>query len=507
MCVTPVAAPPAGERGMIPSRPVARRRHRLAVSAAALAGLWLAGCAAVGPNFTRPAVPAADSYAAAGDAPTTLAVLTSDARGAGPWWRALGSKRLDAVMSLALAHNQTVAAVQAALEKAQAQAEEAGAARVPSLTASTAYQRERVDTAALGFPGFPSPTFNFYSIGPSVSYDLDVAGGVRRGVEVARAKVDVESARADAAYLALTGNVALEAIRIAAANARIAAAEAVIADDEKAVAMLRKAEAAGGESASARLSGDMQRQQDRALLPPLRQELAQARHALALLVGEPPSQWTAPDFAIDEFASPPLIPVALPSILVRRRPDIRAAEAQLHADTAQIGVDTAKLYPDVRLAGVFSQEGVAPSSVFSTSGMAYNFGPTLSLPILDGGALRAERRADVAQARASLASYRQTVITAFGQVSDVLSALGQDQERLANLEAAEAVARDSLDRVAKAHDLGGVSQADLTAADRHWRQASLSRADAAGQRLSDIVALYGATAADWRAVSDAPPRK
>jgi NodT family efflux transporter outer membrane factor (OMF) lipoprotein len=470
--------------------------------------LGLCGCASVGPNFSAPSAPTAGSYAAAGDARPAQAALTSETRTNGAWWRAFGSTSLNTVMDRALAHNQTVAAAVAAMDKAEAEAEHQRGLMKPQLTASAFYQRERINTSAFGFAGFPSPTLNLFSIGPAVSYDLDLAGGGRRRVEAALAAEDAQARRADAAYLALTGNVALQAARIAAVNAQTEIVRAVIDDDRQALDVIRRAQAAGGAATSAGLGGSRQLEEDQALLPPLAQEDALARHALATLVGEAPSEWTPPDFRIADFAVPPVIPVELPSTLVRRRPDILAAEAQLHVDTARIGVATAALYPNVRLGAAFNQEGVTPGSLFGFGASAYNFGPSVSLPIFDGGVLRADRRAAQAQARADLAQYRQTVITAFAQVSDVLSALAQDDARLADLARAESAAKASLDSARRGYALGGAPLSDVVVADRLWRRASLQTVQTLAQKLADVISLYAATAADWRDArpGQTPPR-
>jgi NodT family efflux transporter outer membrane factor (OMF) lipoprotein len=473
----------------------------------AVAGLLaetLGGCAAVGPNFTPPTPPAARGYAGAGDKAAPEAVLTAAASTAGPWWRALGSPALDAVMERALAHNQTVAAAQATLEKAQAQAERERAKLLPIISANAAYQRERINTTTFGFTGFPSPTIGLYTIGPSVSYDLDLAGGQRRRLEAARAQAQGQAFRADAAYLTLTGNVALQAVRIAGLRAQIDAVQSVVADDRHSIEIVLKAEEAGGEPASAGLGGRLQLEEDLALLPPLEQQLAEARHALAMLVGEAPSEWSPPDFAVSDFAADPVIPVAIPSALVRQRPDIEAAEADLHADTAQIGVESSRLYPDVRLVAGLTQEALSPDKMFSFASTAYNFGPTVTAPIFDGGAIRADRRAAQAQARADLARYRQTVIAAFVQVSDVLSALAKDEDHLAALIRAEATARASLEEAREGFRIGGSPLANVVIADRRWREATVARAQAIGQRLADIVALYGATAANWGSAQNVP---
>jgi NodT family efflux transporter outer membrane factor (OMF) lipoprotein len=491
---------------MATSRAASVRARRAAAGVVLAVALAVAGCAAVGPNFKAPAPPDMAAYAGSGDRGADIAELDPRARASGPWWRALGSPTLDAVMVRVLAANPTVAAAKASLEKARAQADQARATLGPSVTGSAGYQRERIDIAALGFPGFPSPTIGLYSIGPSVSYDLDVAGGGRRRLEAARAHADAEGFRADAAYLALTGNVALQAVIIAALHAQIEGVETVAADDRKAIVILKAAEAAGGGSRTSALGGQLRLQQDLARLPPLEQRLAEARHVLSLLAGEAPAGWSPPDFTLESFKPPASIPVQLPSALVRHRPDIRAAEADLHADTALVGVATAALYPDIRLSASLAQEALSPGSLFNFGSTAYGLGPAATVPIFDGGAIRAGRRAARAQVQETLAVYQRTVTAAFAQVADVLSALAQDEEQLAALGRAEHTARAGLDDIRAAYRLGGTPLANVVVADRQWREAVLARVDAQGQRLADIIALYGATATDWGAIPrpDAP---
>ncbi|MHB8530170.1 MAG: efflux transporter outer membrane subunit, partial [Caulobacteraceae bacterium] len=344
-----------------PSPPVKGRE------ASVLAALTLAGCAAVGPNFHRPEAPAAGGYAMAGDKVPALATLAPEARTSGPWWLALGSSDLDAVMAEALADNQSVAQANASLERAREAARSVAGGLEPQVDANAGVQRERINTQAFGISGFPSPTINLYTVGATVSYDLDLFGGGRRRLEEARARAEAVGERADAAYLALTGNVALQGVKIAGVRARIAAVQAIIADDETNLAIVRKAQAAGGEAPSATNVGEAQLEADRALLPPLAQQLDQARHGLALLVGRPPGAWRAPDFSMAGFSPPATIPISLPSQLVRRRPDILAAEADLHADVADLGVAAAALYPDVRLTAGLTQEALTTARFFSFS--------------------------------------------------------------------------------------------------------------------------------------------
>ena len=472
------------------------RLTRIVPALAALAAL--AGCTTVGPNFQSPAAPTAQSYAMAGDRAAPTPVLTPDRRAAGPWWKALGDPALDDVMTQALANNQTVAEADANLAKAQAQTASVRGGLAPQVGLNANAQRERINVQAFGFGSFPNPTINLYSVGGAVSYDLDLFGGGRRHVESAAAHAEAEARRADAAYLTLTGNVALQALRIATLRAQIAQAQAVIADDQQNIDIVRKAQAAGGEAPSATTGGKTQLAQDQALLPPLNQQLAEARHALAALVGKAPSEWTAPDFDLAAFARPDEIPVSLPSALVRGRPDILAAEADVHMATADIGVATARLYPDIKLSANLTQSALTPASLFSWSSTGYALAGGLTAPIFDGGTRRADRRAAQAATQAALARYRQTVLTAFVQVSDVMSALGNDQDRLAALGQAEATAQANLRDARSAYSLGGAALLPVVDAQRQLNQARRNRVEAEGQRMADIVKLYTATAADWR---------
>jgi len=479
------------------SRPIRLTGPGKAALIAAL-GAGLAACTTVGPTFQPQDAPKADGYAMTGDRTPAVAVLTPDQRAAGPWWRALADPQLDAVMSQALAGNQTVAEAEANLAKARQQATAVEGTLKPQVDAKANAARERINIQSFGFTGFPNPTISLFSVGGDVSYDLDLFGGGRRSVEEARARVDLQGERADAAYLSLTGNVAMQAVRIALLREQIATVEAIVADDRTNIDIIRKAEAAGGEPQSATVGGRAQLAADLALLPPLHQQLAEARHALAALVGKTPAEWSAPDFALAQFSTPSSIPVSLPSALVRRRPDILAAEADLHAATADIGVQTAKLYPDVRLSAELMQSALSPDKLFSWDASGYTLAAGVTAPVFHGGTLKANKAAAEAEAKASLARYRQTVLTAFTQVSDVLSALANDDERLKAVALARSTAEANLKDARSAYTIGGGPYVDIITAQRRLNTVRRDELDAQAQRLSDVVKLFTATAADWR---------
>jgi NodT family efflux transporter outer membrane factor (OMF) lipoprotein len=474
---------------------------------AAASMLALSACAAVGPNFKRPEPPAGAAganYAMAGDPAAPGVALSPEARVTGPWWQAFGSPELDATMRQALTDSPTLAEATATLERARAQAAAAAGHQLPQIDGNAGVQRERINIRAFGFTGgqgveIGNPTISLWSIGASVAYDFDVFGGLRRATEQARARADFEAHEADAAYLTLTGNVALRAMQIASLRAQIAAVEEVVAGDQQLLDMVRRAEQAGGEAPSAIVTAEAQLAEDQGLLPPLHRDLDAARHQLAMLTGKAPAEWAAPEFDLARLTAPAAVPVSLPSDLVRRRPDILAAEAQLHAATAAVGVAVANQYPDIRLSPYLTQSALHPSDLFKTDvASGWAIGPTVNLPIFHGGALRAERQAAEAEARASLSRYQETVLRAFVQVADVLAALAADQQALEAQTRAVQASEANVHNTQTAYNLGGGTLIQVIDAQRQLSRSRRALVQAEGQRFADLVQLYTATAADWR---------
>jgi NodT family efflux transporter outer membrane factor (OMF) lipoprotein len=472
--------------------------RRRPLAALLLAATAVAGCKAVGPNFQPPAAPTTTGYLMPGDAPSAIAVMSPDARVAGAWWKGLGSAELDRVMDEALAGNQTIAAANASLERLRQLTNAARGAQQPQVDVNAGLEGERINITSLGFTGFPNPTLGLYQIGGSVNYDMDLFGGLRRTTEAAAAHAENQARQADAAYLTLTGQTAMAAVQIATARAQIAAAEQAVAEDRKLIDVVHAAEGAGGEAPSATVSVRAQLAQDEAVLPPLRQQLAQARHALAQLVGEAPADWTAPDFDLKDFATPAEVPVSLPSGLVRRRPDILAAEATLHEAAAQIGVASAAMYPDIKLSASILQTAIPPANLFSYAASGWTLASGLTAPVFHGGTLRANKKAAQAAALEALAQYKSTVIGAFTQVADVMSSITEDDAELAALGHAEDAARSALKDDEAAFRLGGGALLPVLDDERNLQLARRALVHEQGQRLADVATLYVATAADWR---------
>ena len=466
------------------------------VSVAALAAL-AAACKTVGPDFAAPAAPATAAYALTGDVTPANVTMSPAARQGGVWWAALGSPALDAVIRQALADNPTVAEATASLERAQADLAVVQGGQGYQTQANGGVSRNRINTAAFGFTGFPAPTINLFTIGGAVSYDLDLFGGERRAREEANAKVEARARQADAAYLTLSGNVATQAIRIATLRAQRDTVRAIVASDQRQIDMIRKAEQAGGAAPSAATVGEAQLAQDQTLLPPIERELAQARHQLAQLVGKAPGDWTAPDFDLTGFTRPATVPVSLPSAMVHDRPDIQAAEADLHATTAQIGVADANLYPDVKLSVGLTQTALRPQDIFNPNFSGWNIGPTVRIPFLDRTA-KARKEQALADAKVSAARYQATVARAFVQVADALTALAQDQASATTLARSVTVSQQAVKDAQKTYDLGGGPLLAVVDAERQLTMARRQQVAAQGQYLNDLVQLYAATGGNWR---------
>ncbi len=470
------------------------------LTVALLAATAFAGCKAVGPNFQSPAAPTTPGYLMQGDAASNFVRLSPDERVAGGWWKSFGSADLDRVMDQALAGNQTVGAANASLVRLLQEAAATRGAQQPQIDFNTGIEEERINIASLGFAGFPNPTLGLYQIGGTVSYDADLFGGLRRNSEAAGARAENQARQADAAYLTLTGQTTMAALQIATVRAEIVAAQQAVDEDRKVVGMIREAEGAGGEAPAASDSARAQLAQDEAVLPPLQQQLAQARHQLAQLVGQAPADWTAPDFDLASFSAPAEVPVSLPSALVRRRPDILAAEANVHVATAQLGVATAALYPDLKLTANIAQTAIPGANLVTYGASGWTLAAGLTQPIWHGGTLRANQRAAEATANEALIRYHGTVVAAFTQVADVMSAITQDDAELQALARSEEVAGSAVRDDENAFRLGGGALLPVLDDERRLQVARRARVVAEGRRLADIAELYVATAADWRDV-------
>lgn len=459
-----------------------------------------AGCT-VGPNFHRPDAPGTPRYTE-----TPLPQQTESANRTAQrfvdggdlpaqWWSLYRSEPLDRLVRDAIAGSPTLFAARATLTQARENlAARTGALLYPAVNANASATRQKFSNSAFGASG--ASLFNLYNASIDVSYLLDVAGGNRRQLEALEAQVDFQNYQLEGAYLALTSNIVTAAILEASLRAQLQATRDILAAEQEVVKRVRRQYELGGVARLDLVSVQSQAAQTEATIPPQEAQLAQARHLLAVLIGRLPSEASLPQFNLDTLHLPEDIPVSLPSELVRQRPDIRASEALLHQASAQIGVATANLYPQVTLTGSFGVEALQLHNLFAGPGL-WSIGAGLLQPIFRGGELQAERRAAIAAYDAAQANYQETVLQAFRNVADALRALEEDARTVKAQAEAEALARDRLDLTRKQFELGGTSYLALLDAQRQFAIARVALVRVQSTRYADTAALFQALGGGW----------
>jgi NodT family efflux transporter outer membrane factor (OMF) lipoprotein len=461
----------------------------------------------VGPSFKRPTTPTPAAYigrsvplpsgsapaSAEQDAPTASDFGQHIMLGATPvadWWKLFESQALDELIRRAASNNHTLSAARATLLEAQELVAAQSGARYPQVSVDAGAGRQKYGAQFAG--PFAVPPFTYLAVGATVRYTLDYTGGIARSVEQREALAQYQRSEVEAAYLSLTGNVALQAMIIASTRAQLQAVSELLAEDRDNLNLVRTAFQNGSVSKTDVLTAESQLASDETLLPPLYHQLAVARHALAVLVGQTPADWSPPDFELGQIKLPRELPVSLPSELVHRRPDILASEAQLHAATAAVGIATANLYPQITLTASGGQQARPATAwqLFDRSGAAWSLISGLTAPIFDGGTLRADRRAAIDELHASAERYQQTVIESFGQVADVLDALSQDARTLVAQTHALATAQSSLGLSRQSYGAGNTGILQVLDAQRQLQQAQLGFVRAQAQQYLDTTQLF-----------------
>lgn len=458
----------------------------------------LAAACTLGPDYHEPAPPGAQRYSAEPTREMSApAAGVAQRFGAGPaparWWSGYGSSTLDGWVDEGLAHNRDLQASIQSLVAARAQLQaQVGSTELPTINGELEFARQR----ALGLPQFGPPTvlYKLYAGTVQVNYDLDLFGRLRRANEAARAQFDVQAEELAAARQTLAANIVVTALRSAALRVEVRTQERVEELAQRRARLTLRRYELGGTAHRDVLDAQRAAHDAAAALPGLRAQHDRLRHALAILLGRLP-QDAPQDLEFDQLRLPAEIPVAVPSELVHARPDIRAAEAGLHAATADVGVATASLFPSLSLTASFGSESFtrsrflhAPAEVFGASG-------ALLQPLFSGGALLAQKRAASAELDAALQRYESTVLKAFGNVGDALRALDEDARALAQNEAAEAEAERFYQETARRHDAGSENILAVLASEQALQQERLARIAGQDARLVDTANLYQAIGA------------
>ncbi|RFU45273.1 efflux transporter outer membrane subunit [Paraburkholderia sp. DHOC27] len=516
----------------------------------------LSACS-VGPNFhaqqadvpqqwhdTQAASSAAAPQAASGAPPVVTSRPTVDSDPDPRWWRSFADPTLDSLIERAASGNLDLQEAVLRIVEARTQEQSAAAQGLPNVRASGSYQREQLGAKGilqeegvyskidqLGAPNSPinaiapgagatlekgangaldslTSPINLWQMGFDASWELDLFGRVRRSVEAANAQTEAAIESRNDALVSLEAEVAQTYMQLRGAQALREITQSLV-DQQRDILTLTQSQAKVGLASEVDVKGAAsQLAQTQAQLPQYDQQIAQALNGLAYLLGEPPGALA------DELSTPaavppvpPTVPVGLPSTLARRRPDIREAEANLHAATANVGVAVAQFYPDISLTGQVGTRGTVASGLTHWSNLFYSFGPSISLPIFQGGALVANLHLNEAQQKQAAIDYRKSVLMALRDVDNALAVYRTDQARLAALGDAVAAQQTTFDLSRDSFRKGLVTFINVLDAERQLGDARQQYAQGTTQVSTDLVALYKALGGGWQegaAVSSNP---
>ena len=481
----------------------------------ALACTVLLGACTMGPNFTRPETtppPAFPAIAApARDVPSQPVARAYDGR---LWWAVFKDPVLDRLVDDAVRQNLDLQTAALRIEEARAQRGAAAAQGRPSVSGMGLGGRQRSSQNGLASAlsggasqepaspaaAAPSPYSDLFQVGFDATWELDLWGKARRGVEAADAGiVSAEQARGDA-MVSLTAEVARTYLSLRGAQRRRAIVAADI-DDQRALLKLADSRARHGFASQAdAVQQQAQLSAAEAQLAPIDQDVAQAMNRLALLLALPPGALAdrlrqAPADA--GVALPPEVPVGLPGDLLRRRPDILEAEADLHAATAKVGQAKAQLFPSITLGGVGGLQSTHADSLADWASRFWIGGAQVSIPIFEGGKLKAQIRTADAQMKEAALKWRGTVLSAYHDADNALEAYADAQRHASALARALADARRSDELMRSRWRNGFVSMIEVLDAQRNVHQAEQQALQASVAASTDLVALYKALGGDW----------
>jgi len=469
----------------------------------ALISALLAGCT-VGPNYQRPGTPVPPAFAEAAQA---AALSDSDLAS---WWQGFGDPELDKLVNRAIAQNLDVETAAARIREARAREVVAGAAALPQVAAQASASRQRISENAIPVPpgagsgggnsgsfGLPGSEFSTFRVGFDASWEIDLFGKTRRSVEAARARTGAAIWNRRDVQVSVAAEVANAYLTLRVLQQRIATAQAEVARQQRSLRLV------GARVRGGLVTGqDLAQQQSQlataqSAIPPLSAQADARVHALGVLTGETPEALIAELSSASALPSVPAVPAGLPSDLLRRRPDIRTAEQNLHAATADIGVATADLYPRFSLSAAPVLVSTALAKLLEWGSRSYSASASLDWPIFNGGRARGNIAVANAQQQQALIAYRKTILTALQDVEDALSNIDNDRHQIASLETAHGTAARA-ENIARSRYRGGlVTFSDVLQAQASRISLENQLIQARGAHARDTVALFKALGGGW----------
>jgi NodT family efflux transporter outer membrane factor (OMF) lipoprotein len=466
--------------------------------------LFLAGCT-VGPNYQRPETSVPPVFAGPSPAASIGDFELSS------WWHGFGDAELDKLVNRALAQNLDVETAAARIREARAREIVAGAAGLPQVDTQASASRQRISENAMPVPpgaasggggntgsfALPGSEFNTFRVGFDASWEIDLFGKTRRSVEAAGARTRAAIWNSRDAQVMVAAEVADTYLTLRTLQQRIATAEAEVARQQRTLRLI------GARVRGGLVTGqDLAQQQSQlataqSAVSPLRAQANAQVHALGVLTGESPEALIVELSAAGALPIAPTVPAGLPSDLLRRRPDIRAAEQNLHAATADIGVATADLYPSFSLSAAPALVSTALAKLLEWSSRSYSASASVNWPIFNGGRTRGSIAVANAQQQQALIAYRKTILSALQNVEDALSNVDSDRHQIASLDAAHATAARAED-IARARYRGGlVSYSEVLQAQASRISLENQLFQSRGALARDTVALFKALGGGW----------
>lgn len=489
----------AGQRPVRSSGRSALPWPQLLVAGAAAA--LTAGCT-VGPDFVKPEAPPV-AYSRSVPATGGTQSFAYGAAVAGDWYRLFRSDALDRLVRQALANNPDLDGARHGLAAAQDELRAVSGAALPQIDATGQIGRGHINGSELYAPvNALDATGNRYAIGPSLAYNLDAFGGVRRSIESQQAQTAAVRDQLRDTYVTLADQVVVTAFDYAAVQARIQVTRSLISELQAQYDLTVRLENAGKVIHSDTLQAQTQLENVRATLPDLEQQRDAYRDALARLSGETPDAFRMPPLTLADFTLPGQLPVSLPSALVQQRPDVLAAEESLHAASAEIGVAEAARLPQLSLSAQYAQQATRLNELFTQPGGIWSAGLDFAAPLFHGGSLAA--RADEAKQRyaQALSAYHGTVITAFVDVADALQALQHDGDSYSAHNRALQAARENQELAAAEYRAGKYTELQVLTAEQQYQSAALTQVQADVQRFTDTASLFRALGGGWWNIRD-----
>ncbi|HEY2496034.1 MAG TPA: efflux transporter outer membrane subunit [Candidatus Angelobacter sp.] len=455
---------------------------------------FLGGCA-VGPNYHRPDVATAPAWK---EQPPWRAADPKDSMPKGDWWTTFTDSELTGYEAQALKANQTIEAARYQLAQARASARITQSGLFPQL--STGISAQRAQTSAgkpttTGIPLSAPSTSNDFLIPFNLTWEADVFGGVRRNVESANATYQATAASLENVRLVITSELAVDYFSLRELDSEIAVVNASVEYQSKSLTLVQNRHAGGVASGLDVAQQETLLNSTRTQATLLRQQRAQFEHAIAALVGVPASSFSVP---VKPLAlPPPAVPIGVPSDVLERRPDVAQAERQMAAQNAQIGVAKSAFYPGINLSAGGGFENTGLGSIISASTGFWAIGANVAETLISGGRRRAQVDFAKSAYGASVANYRQTVLTAFQEVEDSLSGLSVLAEAAETQQAAVNASQRALNIANDRYTGGLVTYLDVVNAEQNLLDTQRLSTQILGQRLVTSVGLVKALGGGW----------